>query len=320
MPPSSFVRSKSPALVAPSSPPLASPRRKEASPKPSAKKVAATTPTTAYAKAAKAVEQEAVLAATVSQNSNGRDGGTSGDTSSSGLQRPLYRAVAEQRFSILAVVIGIVLIVGSAAVWPASGDVYEGEWRAGKKEGRGTLWHANGDVYEGEFKAGNMEGHGTFRYASGDVYDGEWKAGKKEGRGKYRFANGAEYVGTWKAARDGVLQLSATVGESFAAGDTVLVLGDAVATVRMPSTCRASEGHGDGHCERTRGKIPITVLTGFLGAGKTTLLNHLLHQQQDKRIAVIENEFGAVPIDADLISTRLSAAEQARPLMASDGL
>jgi hypothetical protein len=122
------------------------------------------------------------------------------------------------------------------------------------------------------------------------------------------FARGAAVKVSllFNAARDGVLQLSATVGESFAAGDTVLVLGDAVATVRMPSTCRAS----DGHC----GKIPITVLTGFLGAGKTTLLNHLLHQQQDKRIAVIENEFGAVPIDADLISTRLSAAEQARTL------
>ena len=46
--------------------------------------------------------------------------------------------------------------------------------------------------------------------------------------------------------------------------------------------------------KRSDGKIPITVLTGFLGSGKTTLLNHLLHTQQDQKIAVIENEFGEV--------------------------
>lgn len=58
------------------------------------------------------------------------------------------------------------------------------------------------------------------------------------------------------------------------------------------------------------GRIPVTILTGFLGAGKTTLLNHLLYEQRERRIAVIENEFGAVPIDQELISTKLSAAEQ----------
>merc|ERR1711959_72650 len=44
-----------------------------------------------------------------------------------------------------------------------------------------------------------------------------------------------------------------------------------------------------------------TILTGFLGAGKTTLLNHILTQQHGKKIAVIENEFGDVGIDDDLL-------------------
>jgi G3E family GTPase len=47
--------------------------------------------------------------------------------------------------------------------------------------------------------------------------------------------------------------------------------------------------------------IPVTVLTGFLGAGKTTLLNRLLTEQHGKRIAVIENEFGEIGIDHELV-------------------
>jgi Ni2+-binding GTPase involved in maturation of urease and hydrogenase len=45
----------------------------------------------------------------------------------------------------------------------------------------------------------------------------------------------------------------------------------------------------------------VTVLTGFLGAGKTTLLNRILTEQHGKRIAVIENEFGEVGVDNDLV-------------------
>lgn len=49
------------------------------------------------------------------------------------------------------------------------------------------------------------------------------------------------------------------------------------------------------------GKIPVTVLTGFLGSGKTTLLNRILTEQHGHRIAVIENEFGEIGIDHALV-------------------
>lgn len=50
--------------------------------------------------------------------------------------------------------------------------------------------------------------------------------------------------------------------------------------------------------------ISVTILTGFLGAGKTTLLRHILNEQHGYKIAVIENEFGEVPIDDELIGDR----------------
>lgn len=110
-------------------------------------------------------------------------------------------------------------------------------------------------------------------------------------------------------SREGILAPQALVSECFEPGDAVHVIADFDYTGR-PAAVAIGQGRDQGHQTHAGPRIPITILTGFLGAGKTTLLNHLLHTQREQKIAVVENEFGAVPIDNELLAAKHSAAEQ----------
>ena len=78
-------------------------------------------------------------------------------------------------------------------------------------------------------------------------------------------------------------------------------------TSRWLSTFQTRLGSGDGE----NNIIPITILSGFLGAGKTSLLQHMLSNNEGKKIAVIVNDVASVNIDSKLVRGQIVSGEEA---------
>jgi len=82
----------------------------------------------------------------------------------------------------------------------ATGDTFEGSWENNLKTGLARVtYKKRGGFYHGYFKEGKREGEGTFKYANGDIYSGMWKDGLRHGPGTYVYA-GTKYElkGDWK--------------------------------------------------------------------------------------------------------------------------
>ena len=91
---------------------------------------------------------------------------------------------------------------GKGIYYYKDGDRYEGEFKNDKYEGKGIYYYDDGDRYEGEFKNSLFEGKGIYYYTNdpwkGDTYEGDWKNDKKEGKGIYYWNDGDRYEGDWK--------------------------------------------------------------------------------------------------------------------------
>ncbi|KAJ1461688.1 hypothetical protein M885DRAFT_457040 [Pelagophyceae sp. CCMP2097] len=99
---------------------------------------------------------------------------------------------------------------GTARVRYPNGDVYDGPFCGGLREGKGVFSEKlTGHVYNGEWRKGERHGEGTFKSGDGSFsYDGGWRRGKRGGRGSAHIRQSCSYVGDW---RDGVFHGQGTL-------------------------------------------------------------------------------------------------------------
>jgi len=85
--------------------------------------------------------------------------------------------------------------------WNTGDMEYLGEYKDGKKHGKGRYTWSDGGIYVGNWKDGKEHGQGTYTSPVGRKYVGEWKEGKYDGQGTETLSNGWKYVGEWREGK-----------------------------------------------------------------------------------------------------------------------
>ena len=83
-----------------------------------------------------------------------------------------------------------------AAYWPDK-EKYIGEFKEGKKHGKGTVEYADGGGYDGGWKENHFHGKGKRYFPDGAFYEGDFVEGRWHGQGSFTWADGESYEGTF---------------------------------------------------------------------------------------------------------------------------
>ena len=79
----------------------------------------------------------------------------------------------------------------------ATGDMYNGYWIEGKKNGFGMFKDKSG-LYAGNWKDDMRNGDGKIFLNNGKTFEGKFLNNKKEGEGTWYYTNGDKFVGKFK--------------------------------------------------------------------------------------------------------------------------
>jgi len=116
-----------------------------------------------------------------------------------------------------------------------SGSKFTGEWKNGKRDGKGIIVKKDGTIFEGEYKNDKANGKGTWRFSDGHKFEGEFKDGRfiietkifpngnkytgdfknnlLEGKGTFTFSNGNKYTGEFKDNQFNEIYISTSLQE-----------------------------------------------------------------------------------------------------------